>query len=191
MRHTRRSRILVDADGVLANFAQAVVDMVNEELGTEHQYDHIDQWDMYASMGISKEHGTAFDERIKQNYFCYGLAPIPGAVEGLAELRKHGDVYCVTAPFDGAYWMPERVQWLQDFMGFDRKHVVFTHSKHLVAGEVLIDDKAQNLRDWRAEPHAGVSILFDQPWNRNETEFSRAEGWANLVEMSRQGFGVT
>lgn len=187
----RRQRVLIDSDGVLSCFAGAVVSLVNQHLKTNHTLEDVNQWDMYKALSVPGETGEFFDSVIRQEDFCYDLKPIEGAKEGLEELRRFADIYCVTTPFGKhRYWINERNEWLQEHMGFSEKEILPCHAKFLIAGDYLIDDKAQNLKEWEVEPHAGLAILFDQPWNRQESGFMRAKGWKDLVSTMKTLIGV-
>lgn len=184
--------ILLDIDGVTANFVRPVLDAVTALTGKTYTDDDVTEWDMYKALGVSPEVGKAADEVIKTKGFCRSLRLYDGAREGVEELRRFADVYAVTAPFDSDYWMREREQWLVAELGFSRYDIVPTHAKHMVAGDVLIDDKTSTLVKWQEQPHTlGAGILFSQPWNKADAWGGhRAVSWAHLVAIVKYRFGV-
>ena len=64
----------------------------------------------------------------------------------MEELRAAGhEVLVVTAPFDTDYWAREREVWLRRNLGFKRSEVMSVSRKERVHGDVLVDDKVDNL----------------------------------------------
>lgn len=182
--------ILLDIDGCAANFVRPVLDAVTALTGKTYTDDDVTEWDMYRALGISPEDGRKVDEVIKTAGFCRGLNLYDGAREGVEELRRFADVYAVTAPFDSDYWMREREQWLVVELGFSRFDIIPTHAKHMVAGDVLIDDKTSTLVKWEAE-RGGRSILFSRPWNAADAWGGRrAHGWPHLVAALKYMLGA-
>lgn len=179
-------RILLDCDGVMSDFIAHVLHEVNAELRTDHTHDDIDKWEMYEALAVPTETRAKVDQIVMSPGFCAGLPEIEGAREGVPALRAAGHkLYCVTAPFIGHNWMPERVQWLRRHMGFDRKHVVFCYDKELIFGDVLVDDKIDNLLAWQAAWPNGRATLFEQPWNRRDERWTglRAKDWLSLLQV--------
>lgn len=187
----KRTRILVDCDGVLSNFIKKVIATINVELRTNYTYDQATQWDLYKALSISEADGKYFDNMFCQRGFCSSLDEIPGASLGLAQLREFADVYCVTAPFSNSkHWRNERDEWLQTHMGFKEKEILPVHCKYMIAGDYLVDDKVENLRTWMVERHAGRPILYDQPWNQHERDLTRVNDWPQLVRVIKYYVGI-
>lgn len=196
------SRVLVDCDGVLAQFLDHVLIELNDILSTSHVIDDITQWEMYDALNVPEAVRRQVDDIVMQPGFCACLPSIAGAREGLDALRDAGHkVYCLTTPFKGSHWMPERVHWLRKHMGFNRKEVIFCHAKELVQGDFLIDDKVENLQAWEDEQQFakglgpssetrlyGHGILFDQPWNKQDRRWlgKRARNWQQTVAWIEQ-----
>jgi 5'(3')-deoxyribonucleotidase len=189
--------ILLDIDGVVANFAKPVVDEINRVAGTYHRVDQIRDWDIYGSLGVSQEVADAVDRWISSPYFCAGLEPYPDALAGIEELRGFAHVIACTSPWKSRSWMHERVEWLETYARFDRSDIIFTHRKDLVFGHALVDDKVSTLKKWREGSCGGEAIVFRQPWNEVEMETLREDNgylgpgywaafdWKSLVGLLR------
>jgi 5'(3')-deoxyribonucleotidase len=130
-------------------------------------------------------------ERMSSKGWCASLEVFPGAVEGVAELRKYAEVFFVTAPFKSEHWMPERRDWLQDTFKIPHWHIIQTSTKFLVRGEVFVDDKPSHVIDWvKYMPGAGVGLLWDRPHNRSSDIQTRVHSWEEVVRFVRASFGV-
>lgn len=180
-----RPRVLLDIDGVCCNFVQPVVDEVNRLTGSKHTPNSVDQWDMMTALGATSEVAAAVDKMIKKPGFCLGLQQYAGAKSGVETLREFADVYPVTAPYDSTHWIQERKTWLVQELGFNKSDIVYTDAKHLITGDVLIDDKTATLVKW-LEYHGprNRAILYSQPWNKGDHWGGpRAVNWVHLVNQ--------
>lgn len=73
------------------------------------------------------------------------LKPIPGAIEGFRKLMKHYDVYVLsTAPWENEFALSEKNAWIKEYLPEAYKRVIYSHNKHLCAGDYLIDDRLKN-----------------------------------------------
>lgn len=92
------------------------------------------------------------------------LPPYPGAVEFVKKLTEVGyDVYIATAPFPSENCMWEKKKWVDRVLYWlPPTRTIFIHDKHILEGDMLIDDKPENLVSF-----TGTRVLFDRPWNRN------------------------
>lgn len=159
------SVILLDCDGVLADFVGGVVKVVNERLVARGvaPYDReaiVGKWHFEDQLGIEK-HELA--DIAKAPGFCAGLQEIPWARQGVESLRRDGhELYCVTSPWDGQHWMWERKQWLRRF-GFGQDCVVQCSAKHLLRADVLVDDKPSTIQTWAHTWHHALAIEFLDP----------------------------
>lgn len=151
-------RILCDVDGVLADFVAAVCrnlkgDLDPEDFKEPSMLDAMDQEDKKRFELLSKRDG-----------FCSTIRPYPGAKSFLKMLE---DVHIVTKPWNSPTWSWERSRWLEEHFGIDKSKIIFTGLKHMVHGDVLIEDNADNLNQWSEENPRGAGILLDRPWNRD------------------------
>ncbi len=181
-----RTRILLDVDGVCADFSTPVVAEINRLMGTSHHHDHVDQWDIMRALAVPPDMAREVYDHVKTAGFCRGLRLYPGAADGVGKLRELCDVHPVTAPFDSPTWIRERTEWLIAELGFSRGDVVHTEAKHVCSGDFLIDDKTSTLVKW-TDHQDGHGVLFRRPWNRRDTWAGHeADNWDNLVSLMRE-----
>lgn len=180
-----KKRVLVDIDGVVANFHGSTLSFVSNTLGVEHDLQTFRGWDIIQSVGI--QHRTAIEAEWTRKGWCLELPPYEGAIEGVELLRSVADVYFVTAQMpDAPYWMYERIQWLKEHLKADERHIVITMAKHLVVGDVLVDDKPENINGW-VQAHPGKKgVLWEQPYNAYaliQTEAVRSSSWEEVYQL--------
>lgn len=137
--------ILLDVDGVLANFAGAVQQLF-EDVGRQISIDRHDFTDALRANNTDHSH---YVRRSSDPGFCYGISSFSGSVPFVEALRKIGDVVAVTAPLKHSRtWSFERRQWLVDHFQFDYDDIIFAKRKDLVVGDFLVEDNYDNLASW-------------------------------------------
>ena len=155
--------LMIDVDGVLADFVSPIVKHANWLTAEELTPDQITQWDIQA-MYPELPADDLYAPCMKKG-FCEGLEEYRGAGDALQELRQHFTVVACTTPFwRSPYWHYERTQWLMR-RGFQSNQIIFTADKGLVRGAALIDDKVDNVLDWERSNRPGLPILWKQPWS--------------------------
>lgn len=80
-----------------------------------------------------------------------------------------------------AMCMPYKHEWLSKYFPNIRDVIIVNnHLKHLVHGDILIDDGLHNLAHWR-----GIGICFTQPWNK-DADVLRADDWNGVDILVRK-----
>lgn len=179
----KRPRILVDCDGILADFVASALKLINDHTGEDHTHDEIVQWDVFKALG-KKDIEHILDNAVANGGFCAALEVLPGSVSAIEKLRRRGDVFIVTSPYDAPNWVYERTRWLERHFGFHKKQIVNTSSKFVVSGDVLVDDSDKNLQEWLDHHSQGLALLWDRPWNRQATPdgVHRVNDWDTLIQ---------
>ena len=178
-------RVLLDCDEVLGEFAQEAVRFCNlyaREPGADlWTFDDIADFDIFESLGL--EHmENRFVQHLIDTEYCLNMPVLPGAIEFVERLYQlDHEVVIVTSPHRGVpKWCHERTAWLWRHFSIQREDIIFTSKKDRVFGDVLVDDKPQNLVGFRER-----GILFDQPWNRDVRGAYRAESYQDVVARLR------
>lgn len=172
-------RILVDCDGVLADFNGAVCKHFDKPLSSVTDWDYAKAWGYEpkefwgVQMAFTREPG-----------FWLALDPMRNVGVAMAMLRELGEVIVVTSPMKGATtWCHERLLWLSTYAGVARNEVVITGRKDLVKGDVLIDDGPHNLAD--VAPHM-MTIAIDTPYNQGVSVTYRVTNIIEAAEALRE-----
>lgn len=169
-------RVLCDIDGVVANYNQRYLECLRLATGRFHRPEEITTWEYRDCLKLTPEDEKATDEILKHNL---DLDEFPGAVDAVRDIARWHQVVFVTSP---SYHIPEwtyrRQAWLEK--RFPGLPVIHTKHKELIPGDVLIDDRPSNLRDWIYAHHNGWGILWAQPYNANEAygfRYTREDSW--------------
>ncbi len=178
-------RILLDVDGVIADWTGAVAGRIFEYGGGT-----MDRTKWFRDSDLPPNVRTRVMMALAEPNFCFKFDPLPGALEAIKELRAAGcEVQFVTAIWDSPTWVYDRNRWL-------RKHklisgtsgVTYTKDKHLVKGDIFVDDKISNVEHWKAAWPNGIAVLWAQPWNANQlfnVGIQRFNDWSRLVSLAR------
>lgn len=170
--------ILLDQDGVLADFEHAFLDAWRDRHPDIAPVEFEDR----KSFHILEDYAPELRARAEALYtapgFISGLPPVPGAIEAARELLDLGmDVRICSSPLrQYENCVAEKYQWVERHLGRDwTQRLILTRDKTLIQGDILVDDRpaiegAVRPR-WR-------HIVYDAPYNRHMTERPRMT-WAN------------
>lgn len=162
--------ILVDVDSTVADLMTEWLRRYNIDYRDNLSAEHITDWDMTQFV---KREAKIYDY-LKLPSLYHSVNPIKGAKKGVDYLREMGwRVVFVSA---GLWNANKKFEWLKKH-GFlaSEKDFVVAYDKSLVQGDVLIDDKIDNIKDFR-----GAGILFTQPWNTNWVTGRRMDSWREI-----------
>jgi len=192
--------ILLDCDGVLADFTTAFLAIGNTLAGTSYTVEDATEWDL-ALPGFEPYSRIIWDH-VSAPGFARKLSPYPEAIEAVRVLRQLGRVRIVTTPIHSAehlircrgetfHW--DRLHWLYSHFDVQPCDVIFTAHKELVTGDVFVDDKLENVRDWIAvhgpKPHVRA-FLWSQPYNAgfksNHPKVLRTSSWQDVIAYVRK-----
>jgi len=182
-----KPRFLVDVDGVLADFLNPCLKIINDLTGWDKKLQDMNSWHIFKSLDVPKEIEDRAYEIMKSPGWCLSLRPISGAVVGIDKLREIGKIYFVTSPMRGPNWTYERTLWLQKFFDAEWDDVIHCSAKHVCAGDVFIDDKVAHLARWKISHPEGLAIKFESDHNRSETWDRVIRSWENFPELKFGG----
>mgnify|MGYP000913997723 CR=1 FL=1 len=176
--------VLLDADQVLFDFVRPYLHAVEVVTGRHYEPQEFELWDVRASLKLTSKEDRAVSALVKRKGFCYTLPVIPGAKEGVEKLRRVAEIHIVTSPWYGPYWESERFASLKDHFGFGRKEVIQTSEKHIIDGDIIIDDKMTTLKRWLDRRPHKVAVLWDSLHNRldHDPRIQRHSDWDQLIE---------
>ena len=88
------------------------------------------------------------------------MDPMEGAIEAYKELAEHFETYILsTSPWENDTALADKLNWVKKHLGkVAYKRVIFSHNKHLNAGDYLVDDRTAN----GAGEFTGEHIHFGQ-----------------------------
>lgn len=170
----KKLTILIDMDDTIENLKEVWVEAVNERYGYHTVADSLTDWDIALGFpGLPKE--TVYSI-ILEPWLYDRLRPFPGAPEALQRLSDDGhELYIVTST--NFEIVPEKMRFLfKYFPCLDWGHVILSHHKQMIRGDVLVDDGIHNLVDG-----AYHKILYSAAHNRlydaEANGMVRVENW--------------
>jgi 5'-nucleotidase len=173
---TDKALVLVDMDGVLADWGAAYDRGLNEYGAPSHIPRHADQRSFDLFSGISE-----FEARIVRDVMedldYYNLEPIPGAVEAVRSMREYGhEVMICTSPWlPNSRCIPDKIDWVNTHIGDGwEDRIIIAKDKTIMLGDVLIDDKP-NIKGHTTP--TWTQVIFDQPYNQDRQDLPRLRTW--------------
>lgn len=182
-------RVLVDCDGVLADFLGRFLISIQKVTGLKHDPE-VTTYRIEDAIRLEPNDYERVYEQVEAPGWCASVSPIPGAQEGVSLLRKQGHtIVIVTSPWKGHYsWHRERLWWLKHHFDIAEKQVIFTSTKEWIDGDVLIEDNPDNLLKWKSAGYGRHGLILDQPYNRSapsQATRSNSESPTPAVELAK------
>ena len=134
------------------------------------------------SFYVENNYPEEFRNRIQKVYktpgFFATLPPIDGALEALADLSSHYNVYICTSPLlENPSCAQDKTDWIAKHLGDTwLKKLIISKDKTLVKGDILIDDKPV-IKGVNSKP-AWQHVLYDQKYNAHIKDKPRLN-WSN------------
>lgn len=176
--------ILIDCDGVLSNFSEMALGIIKNEFGIDVVCDG-KNWDYFDYPDVLPVKNKVWEYITKTPGLIRGLKKFDYTDELISRLRKVGHVICLTSIPRSKFYPGERFEWLIEELGFHRKDIILGYHKHLVWGDVFIDDKPANIVSW-AQRWYGVPVLWQTPgWyiDSRETDSPNIFKTGNVDEL--------
>ncbi len=175
--------ILLDQDGVLADFEHAFIDAWRIRYPDVPPVEFEDRKSFYLRQDYPPELRAQAEAIYTAPGFIRNLPPVPGALDAVHELLALGmDVRICTSPlsqFENC--VAEKYLWVERHLGRDATNrLILSKDKTLVYGDLLIDDKP--LIEGAVKPR-WKHILFDAPYNRHVTGQARMswDNWRSVL----------
>jgi 5'(3')-deoxyribonucleotidase len=169
--------LFIDMDEVIADTYGAHIEIYNKEFkGTLSPALCTGQevWQM-----VPPEHQESVRKHAHRRGFFKHLEPIAGSVETIAELTRHYEVYIASAAMQFPNSLEEKSEWLDLHLPFiPWQNRILCGHKHILRGDVLIDDRSYNLSAFN-----GRGILFSSPHNAHTNGFERADTWEDIRKL--------
>ncbi len=184
----QRKKLLVDFDDTICE--SVTLTIVNRFLGTNYTLQDFDDYmidDKIPPEKLNEYFEHYFDVDPYEN-----LPFIEGAKEALEKLNKKYDVYicssCILtkSPASSAKLFTSKFNYLVKNLPFlDPAKFIFTSSKDVCCGDILIDDYFHNFKS-----NIPTKLLFDSYHNKKLTEeelkargVQRVMGWKHICEI--------
>lgn len=179
----KKMRVLLDVDGIIADFAGAAAVLMSTVTGRTITVQDIIHWEVTE---ILDEHHLrdACKEAMLQPGFCSSIEAYEDSLAAVEKLSEVAEVFYVTAPMHkNPTWMPERVAWLERVLNADPRHIIFAYKKHIVDGDVFVDDHPGNVESWLEHHPSKTALLWTRPYNASHSpHLRRVTSWMEVLE---------
>lgn len=167
--------LFVDMDEVIADTYGAHIERFNARHGTALSREQCMGGEVWQQV---PEHRQTIWNHYYEPGFFRELNPIAHSQEVLRELAGKYEVYIASAAMQFPNSLKEKHEWLDEHFPFIHwRNRILCGDKHILRGDILIDDRSHNL-----ETFQGRSILFTSPHNINTTGFERLESWQEAAD---------
>jgi len=170
-------RILIDMDDVMADAVERFFEWYERDFGVRYTKDDIHGKKLYEI--VPPENQQAVLSYPHQKGFFKDLPVMENAKETIEALNNLHEVYVVSAAMEFKYSFTDKYEWLDKYFPFiSWKRRIFCGNKHLIKGDVLIDDHDFNLSVFPGKP-----IVFTAPHNVHYTGYDRMENWLDAKKF--------
>jgi 5'-nucleotidase len=174
--------ILVDMDGVLANFEEKFLE-IYRSLYPNLPYIPVN---LRRRFHIREEYPKELEDKVVSVWtkpgFYLSLDPIDKGLESINEIKNKGhDVFICTSPLSTyENCVLEKYKWVEKYLGNNWvRNIIFTKDKTIVHGNLLIDDNPliKGIKNPSFE-----HIIYDCSYNKLEN-FKRRMTWNNWKDV--------
>lgn len=189
----RKPILLLDVDGVVANFSKFYIDIaktiVKRDLPSEHQL---------TSRNAGKALGLSMRERSHIEMILHApgknqeMEPYHDSVLHIQHLFTKADVLFVTQPMETSpTWVYDRKLWLIKLFGINNVRVINTYYKEYTHGDIFVDDKPSNIIKWENFAHTSderSGLLWAHTYNHpnicpEAADLVRVSHWNEVVTV--------
>ena len=176
-RGTRRLRVAVDMDEVIADALSRHLTLYNRATGESLTPEVIRQIGLGAA--IPAKHRAIFESLPHKDGFFDDLAVIPNSQNAVQLLSSEFDVFITSAAMEVPRSFDAKFRWLREHFPFiPTSNIVFCGDKEIIDADYLIDDRSRHFAGFR-----GIGILFTAPHNAREHAPLRANNWDEVLAI--------
>ena len=169
--------LFIDMDEVIADTFKAHIALYNQEYQENLTMEDCLGREVWQS--VPEDRRQSIYKHTSIAGFFPTLAPMPDSKSVLQELCKKYEVYIASAAMEFPSSLKEKSEWLDEHFPFIHwKKRILCGDKHILKGDILIDDRSYNL-----ETFDGRTLLFSSPHNLNQNGFERVNTWQEVAQI--------
>lgn len=173
----RKLSIAVDMDQVLGDSIKTVLKQLSYVTGKSTQPDDIGSNPIETF--FTPEEIACINNTQNRSDFYDNVPVIDGSQAGLELLNRHNSVLIVSAATEFPDSIPSRARWLQhNFPFIHYSQIVFCCQKGIVQSDIMIDDMAENFKNYKGTP-----LLFSSYHNQTITGYHRVNSWGEIGDF--------
>ncbi|NKI25983.1 5'(3')-deoxyribonucleotidase [Arenibacter sp. 6A1] len=169
--------LFIDMDEVFADAYNAHIELYNKAFSENLKAEDCLGREVWQC--VPKHHQDSIRKHAFTDGFFSNLRPIKDSQEVIKELTEKYEVYVASAAMEYPNSLREKSDWLDLHFPFIHwKNRILCGNKHILSGDILIDDRAYNLENFK-----GRKILFTSPHNVHTEGYERANNWREVAGL--------
>lgn len=166
--------LFVDMDEVLADTYVAHIERYNQDFNENLTIEDFTGGEVWEH--VPKDRQESVRKHTYTNGFFRSLKPIKDSQRLIKELSRKYEVYIASAAMQFPNSLIEKSEWLDEFFPFiNWKKRILCGDKHILKGDILIDDRSYNLAHFDGRP-----LLFTSPHNIGTNGYERVNTWQEV-----------
>lgn len=169
--------LFVDMDEVIADTYLAHVEYYNKDFGEQLTLSDCFGKDVWQCVPVDRQDSVR--KHATRDGFFRRLKPIQDSQQVLEKLVERYEVFIASAAMQYPNSLKEKSDWLDEHFPFiEWQNRILCGDKHILSGDILIDDRSYNLQKF-----SGRSILFTSPHNVHSNGFERVNNWREVAAV--------
>ncbi|MGO4888212.1 5' nucleotidase, NT5C type [Anaerobacillus sp. MEB173] len=169
-------RLLIDMDSVMADLMTPWYARYNKDYNDKLHYLDLTSWDTHKF--VKKECGEKIYQYLHEPGFYRYLQPLPHSQAVMEKLNKEHEIFIVTT--SPAEAVSDKQEWMKEHFPFIQiEHMIFTHRKDLIIGDLLFDDAPHNLEAFMATGRKAIAMNY--PYNQS-VNCDRVNNWLEFAD---------
>lgn len=173
---TRPLIVLCDIDNTVLNTEQLIVDEYNRRYNKSITLDDVTCWNYFS--GKVDDDFFQFLTKPKTWDYVQPIEPICRLVRTMVAQPDYFTVYLVTATNPLKTGLREKLTVASKATGVDKHHIITCNDKHLLIGDIMIDDYTKNIDDTLCND----CWLVNRPWNE---DYDKADKFTYVDELRK------
>lgn len=168
--------LFIDMDEVIADTYYKHIEIYNHEFQENLTLE--DCWGDEVWKAVPEDRQASVRNHANTIGFFRNLKPIKDSQRVLKELSQKYELYIASAAMQFPNSLFEKSEWLDEYFPFiDWKKRILCGDKHILKGDILIDDRSYNLDSFDGRP-----LLFTSGHNIHETNHERVSTWQEVAD---------
>jgi 5'(3')-deoxyribonucleotidase len=176
-----KKQIFMDLDCTVVDLPSIILEHYNHDFK-----DNKTKINKYNFGDLDKAPYPYFEQLLSSKGLFYNAPPIPNAIETINKLLDEGyECFIISNPVHNKYCAFEKYQFINIWLPkFNQDNIIFTGNKGIFSNKnrILLDDQMNYLTDFR-DYGEGISIAFEQPWNKKEWKGLTVSDWNEFHEL--------
>lgn len=167
--------LFVDMDEVMADTYGAHIEIYNRDYQECLTHDLCMGSEVWQKVPVERQNSVR--QHATNVGFFRNLKPIADSIAVLKALSEKYELFIASAAMQFPNSLIEKSEWLDEHFPFvPWQNRILCGHKHILKGDILIDDRSYNL-----ESFEGRSLLFTSPHNVNSNGFERVNNWQEVA----------